>query len=214
MPIFQSDLIIPSFLRAAIADIQRNKFLADDMMKETATDALLKGVYGVKEQERLKAFLKKKIHILVEHRQPDQAAYPCVVFSMGSGQEDTKQGLSNDYESEDVQISSLGGAITSNPRVIIEKITPSSYDPETGAIQFAAGVNLDRLGVYSGMLIYDTVNQKYHEINLVLDSSNLLIDGFPIDKAPNLDNMAIYPSKQIAINTIRSVKMWENHTLH
>lgn len=212
MSIFQPDLIITSGIRAALLDLRKNLFLVDDMFKCTLQDELVKKAYS-QEAERAKAFLKKEIHLYTEHRVPDQAKYPCIVFAIGSGQEDSKQGLSNDYASSELDANSLGGAIVNTPRVIVPSTTPLSYDPLTGQIEFQPSIDLSTLGVYEDMYIFDSVNAKHYQIRLVMDNHILFIDPIDPAQAPNLTNMAIYPTKNIVKNTHRSVKMWENHTI-
>lgn len=61
--------------------------------------------------------------------------------------------------------------------------------------------------------MYDSVNKKFYQIELVLDDNNLLIEA---GQSPNLKDMAIYRTPKISSGNVkhtkRSIWYWETHT--
>ena len=208
--IFQTDLVWYSAFTAALADLRKNLFVIEDAYSQLRTDPFLRKLYGEKEVERLKAFLSKEINIFVQHRTPDLAKFPAIVIRCGSAEEDAhKDALGDSFQQERVDPTTLGGAY-SESSVLIGPITPESYDPLTGTITFGDNVDLSASNIFDTHYIYDVVNQKYYGIQLVLDSSNLLIEP---NSKPNLTNMLIKRSKDSFGHVRRSVWFWETDSI-
>lgn len=210
MGIFQSDLIITSALRVGIADIRKNRYLADQMLEELTKDPYLKDVYGEQEIRRFREFLDNEIYVFVEHRPPDTVKYPCVVVSIGSGQEDSRQMLADGHSVAEGTLGSLGGAVAASPRTMLGPVTPIAYDKLTGQVTFDSKVNLSESTVFEDMFVYDSKNNKFYKIELVLDNQTLLIEP---GSNPDLTDMSIYPTKQVVNHIQREIKVWENHSL-
>ena len=210
--IFQSDLILATSIRAGLADMRKNLFIIDDMMKDLTTDPLLKKLYGEKEVQKMKDFLSREIFVNLEHKQPDQAKFPNVTISIGGGQEDPRQSLSDGYDSGAtlaMPLSKTKGAISDNPRIILGPVSAQSYDSMTGQITFPPSADLSN--VFEDMYVYDSKNNKFFQISLVLNQSELLIQpGSQLDT----NALYVYPTAQVVQNTMRSLKIWENHTIH
>ena len=210
MSIFQTDLVFYSAFSAALADLRRNVFVIDDAYSNLRTDPFLRKLYGEKEVERLKNFLTKEISIFVEHRTPDLAKFPSISIRCGGGHEsEDKDALGDSFQQERVDPDTLGGAYAENS-IIIGPVTPQSYDPLTGTITFSNDIDLSASNVFDTQYVYDSVNQKYYHIELVLDSSNLLIEP---NSKPNLTNMLITKSKKSLGHVRRSIWFWETNSI-
>ena len=210
MGIFQADVALHTFLKIALADMRRNKFLLQQAFEDLANDSLYKDQYGKSEQERIAALLDRQIMIYSGHRPPDTAKYPCFVIKLGSGQEDSGRESLNDYpESEQVDSNTLNGAFP-NEKIIAEGLTPISYEESTGTITFNLDTDLDTLRVFDGHFILDTINNKKYPIILVLNKSQLLIDSV---HDINLTNLKIVTKDKNYSHTKKTLWFWENHTI-
>jgi len=210
MAIFQADLILYSALNVALADMRRNTFVLDEAYGCVTQDPFLKDAYGQKEVERLKATLKKELHIFMGHRPVDMMKFPCYVIKIGGGQEDAaKDALGDSFQSEIVDATTLGGAFNETPN-ISGPITPINYDQLSGQLTFDEATNLDILNVYEGHYVYDSINNNYYDIKLVTSSATLLIEAGSL---PNLTNMYITRKKNSIGHTKRSIWAYETHTI-
>jgi hypothetical protein len=77
---------------------------------------------------------------------------------------------------------------------------------------FGAGINLITSNIFDTQFVFDSVNEKYYPITLVLDSSNLLIE-LPAGAKPNFTNMTITRQKESYGSIRRSIWVWETHSL-
>lgn len=210
--IFQSDLLWYSALEAALADMRKNKFLLDDAYSCLLTDPLMKQMYGQKEIDNFKAFLDKKIHIFTEHRPPDTAKFPAFVIQIGGGTEDAgKDALGDGYGREDVDPATLGG-VFQTPQYVVEPRTPIEYDDLTGQVTFGPDVDLTKSNVFEDQIVYDEVNKKGYVIQLVIDSSNLVLEQ-GINPPPNLTGMTIRQRSNVVAHTRRAIWAYETHTV-
>lgn len=208
MAIFQTDMLFYSAIQVGLADMRKNKYVLDDAYSELVNDKYLKNLYGKKEIDNFRSFIDRKIWLFTEHRQPDQAAFPCIVIKIGPGKEDNpKDALGDSYQSEVVSPASLGG-VYRVPQILVGPITPDDYDVATGQVTFGSNVNLTTSNVFPGQFLYDTVNGKSYEIQLVLDDSNLLIDA-ALNPPPDLTNMIIKPTRDSIGQIRRSIWAWE-----
>ena len=208
--IFQTDLWLDVALKAAIADMRKNLYLLEDAYAHLISDPLLSQAYGKKEVDRIKAFIQKDINIFVEHRIPDIAKFPAVVIKVGGGNEDSpKDALGDSYQKDFVDPATLGGAFPATNN-IVGPVTPSAYDSNLGQITFGSNVNLTSLNIYETQFVYDSVNDAYYPILVVLDDSNLLIEQ---GAKPNLTNMYIKRAKESYSNNRRSIWHWETNEL-
>lgn len=211
MSIAQTDLIIFSALKLGLADLRRNKFALKDAYSQLTTDPYLKEAWGEAEAERLVKLLDKNIDIYLAHKQTiGSAKFPCFVIKMGSATEDSSRESLNDYqESEKVDSSTLGGAFPDN-KIILENITPTSYDKLTGQMTFGDGVDLDSSQVFDGHFVLDTKNNKKYEITLVLGSKDLMID--PVNDI-DLTNIKIISGDIDLAHETKKVWYLESHVI-
>lgn len=207
----QTDLILFSALRLGLADLRRNKFVLEAAYDQLKTDPFLKDQWGESEVKRLTAMLDKNIEIYMAHKQNiNSAKFPCFVIKMGGGQEDSaKESLGDYLQSEKVDGSKLGGAFPDG-KIIIENVTPTSYDPLTGQMIFGDDVDLDKLQVFDGHFVLDIKNNKKHEITLVIGKNTLMIE--PV-KDISLTNMKITTGDLNMSNEGKTIWYWENHVI-
>lgn len=207
--IFQTDLIWYSSLMAGLADLRKNRFVLEDAYSNIMCDPYLKDAYGKKEVENFKAFLDRKIYVFTEHRLPDQATFPCIVINVGSGDEDkAKDAIGDSFQQERVDPATLGGVFPT-PMILVPPCTPEHFDPLTGQITFGNDVSLNKSNVYEGQYVFDEINKKFYQIQLVIDDSNLLLEE-GLNPAPNLTGMTIRPSQNLVGHIRRSIWAWEN----
>ena len=206
--IFQTDLIWYSSLMAGLSDLRKNRFLLEDAYSNILSDPYLKEAYGKKEVDNFKAFLDRKIGVFTEHRLPDQASFPAIVIKVGPGDEDkVKDALGDSFTTEKVDPATLGG-VFKTPMILVPPTTPINFDPLTGQVTFGAGVNLTTSNVFEGQYVYDEVNNKAYQIQLVIDDSNLLLES-GLNPAPNLTGMTIRPSQNLVGHVRRSIWVYE-----
>ena len=210
MSIFQADLIWSTALRAAIADMRKNQYLLEDAYSDLLTDPYLKSLYGLKEVERFKSFILKEIDVFVNHRPPDLIKFPCICINVGPAEEDAaKDALGDSFQDEHRDPATLGGARTDS-NVIIGPVTPQSYDYLTGVMTFGPGVDLIASNVFDSQFVYDSINNTFYPIELVMDASNLLIEA---GSKPNLTNMYIQTAKRSLGQIRRSIWFWRTDSL-
>lgn len=210
--IAQSDLLWFTAIEVALADMRKNRFLMDDAYSNLLCDPYLSKNYGQKEIDNFKAFLDRKIYIFTEHRPPDTAKFPAYVIQIGGGTEDNaKDALGDSYQQDIVNPATLGG-VFDTPTVLVKATTPIEYDNLTGAVTFGDDVDLTKSNIFEGQFVYDEVNKKAYEIQLVIDSSNLTLEQ-GINPAPNLTGMTIRPTRNAVGHTRRSIWAYETHTV-
>lgn len=206
--IFQTDLIWYSSLMAGLADLRKNRFVLEDAYSNMMCDPYLKDAYGKKEIENFKAFLDRKIYVFTEHRLPDQATFPCIVIKVGPGDEDkAKDAMGDGYQQDKVDPATLGGVFQS-PQILVPPCTPEDYDVMTGQVTFGEDVNLTKSNVYEGQYVYDEVNKKAYQIQLVINDATLLLEE-GLNPPPNLTGMTIRPTQNLVGHTRRSIWAWE-----
>jgi hypothetical protein len=212
MGIVQTDLILYSALRLGLADLRRNRFVLKDSYDQVISDPFLKDQWGEAEAERLVKMLDKNIEIYMAHKQSiNSAKFPCFVIKMGSAQEDSNRESLGDYlETEKVDGASLGGAFP-DARIVIENITPISYDNLTGQMTFGNNVNLDTLQVFDGHFVLDTKNNKKYEIEVVIGNHDLILKE--PSKDVDLTNMKIVTGDINMANDKKTIWYFENHTI-
>lgn len=207
-----TDLYMVQALQYMLADLRRNQFLLNDIIGDVLTDPLLSRIYGAKELEKIKKFIKKNIQVNMEYML-DMARLPAIAVRIGGGVEDvsaTGDVLGDGYESESVPANTLAGVMP-GPRIVVGPFTAISYDKNTGKVVVPDTVSLKR--VFAGMQLYDEVNQKAYEIVLV-DSDTSFYLKPKLKSKINLNNATIrspYPDK--AIHTKRYWQAREQITL-
>lgn len=207
-----SDLYMVQALQYMLADLRRNKHLIKDILSDVVTDPLLARIYGAKEVEKFERFLKKHIQINMEYLL-DAARLPAIAVRIGGGVEDvssTGDVLSDGYDSEPVAANTLEGVMP-GPRIIVGPFTAISYDSKTGKVTVPDTVSL--AAVFSGMFLYDEVNQKAYEIILVDSDVTFYLKPKIKDKI-NLNQCTIRaPHPDKAMHTRRYWQARENITL-
>jgi hypothetical protein len=211
--IFQSDLVLMSTIQLGLNDLRRNNFLLDEAFGSLVLDPYLAKMYGQKEIDRFQTFISKNIGLYVDHRPPDNGKFPCIVIKVGAGTEDTsREALGDSYQSELREPSYYKGAIATIPNILLGPVTPISYNMYTGLITFDPSVSLSKSNVFdTTCMIVDNINQKSYPIALVMSDNSLQI-ATGIQNI-NLTGMTITPVNQQLANTIRSLWMYENHTI-
>jgi hypothetical protein len=78
----------------------------------------------------------------------------------------------------------------------------------TGQVTFGEDVNLTKSNVYEGQYVYDEVNKKAYQIQLVINDATLLLEE-GLNPPPNLTGMTIRPTQNLVGHTRRSIWAWE-----
>lgn len=206
--IFQDDMIIYTAIVAALEDVKANPYYIDDIASQILTDPLLDKNYGAQEVQKFKDFMKQKFYVSVTHQIKD-AKFPAISIALGPGSEDqAKAALGDSYEKTTIGGDKLG-ASASKPRIIVGPTTPTSYDPLTGAMSFDDKVNLDNVFADS-MVVFDEINSKAYPIQLVMDSSNLMIEE---GSQPNLTGCTIRPASNDYVQLRKSLFFYNNYEI-
>lgn len=204
-----TDLYMKAFIDFILEDIRENEFLVDDILSDVTEDPFLNEVYGQKEVEKFKRFLKKDIVVNLEQN-IDLAQLPCIAIEIGGGTEDTSKtgdALSDGYRQETEDVLTLQGALFSPTQVKAGPTTPILYDQDTGTVTFASNVDLSK--VYEGMVIYNTISKRSYPIQLVLNANEVLIEeGTPAD----FNNVIITVKPQSIKHIRRFIPFYEDVT--
>lgn len=206
--IFQDDMIIYTAIVTALEDVKANPYYIDDIASQILTDPLLDKIYGAQEVQKFKDFMKKKFYVSVTHQIKD-AKFPAISIALGPGSEDqAKAALGDSYEKTTIGADALGSS-ASKPRIIVGPTTPTSYDPLTGAMSFDDKVNLDNVFADS-MVVFDEINSKAYPIQLVMDSSNLMIEE---GSQPNLTGCTIRPASSDYVQLRKSLFFYNTYEI-
>lgn len=207
---FTADMVITSSLKEGIKRLKQNLYVIDSINADLLEDQILKDTYGQAEADRFRAFMaRNEINIVLDHRPPEQAKYPCISVGIGQGSEEPQQKLAlgdgNDTIMTDPK--DLRGAQVT-PQNIVGPFTPDSYDKITGVVTAPDSVSFKN--VYSNQYLVDNVNNQKYKIELVLDDKTLMIAP---GSDPNLTGATITSAYGTVGNTRRSVYCRENYTL-
>lgn len=151
MAIWQGDVFFRRIIELTLKDIKDNPWLVDDILSDFILDPMLSGVYGQKEVENAKTWLKNnEVSIFLPHRM-DLEKMPCITISIGSNAEDKSLARLGDQTPfiETYEASGIGKTIP----YIIEPFSYLSYDQPTGFIETPPEVDLTI--IQPGMVIVD-----------------------------------------------------------
>lgn len=207
---FTADMIITSSLKEGIRRLKQSLYVIDSINEDLTADSLLKDTYGQTEKDRFRKFVERnEVNVVLDHRPPESAKYPCISVGIGQGSEEpqAKLALGDGHDTIMVNPEDLKGAKIT-PRVIVGPVTPESYDKMTGTIVLPDSVSLR--DVYAGQFVHDTKNNKNYVIELILDEHTILITS---GSDPDLNGMTISPSTSQVGNTKKSVWCRENYSI-
>tara|TARA_R100000951_G_scaffold112718_1_gene113471 strand:- start:2992 stop:3996 length:1005 start_codon:yes stop_codon:yes gene_type:complete len=150
--IWQGDVFFRRIVELTLEDLKNNDWLVDDILSDFVQDPMLSTIYGQKEIENAKKWLKEnEISVLLPHRM-DVEKFPCVTISIGSNTEDRALARLGDLSEcvETFEASDIGRTIP----YIIEPFAYESYVQLTGEIKVDTAV-VDLSIVQPGMVVID-----------------------------------------------------------
>ncbi len=194
--IFQSDLVIQSALKAAMADLRRNPYLLDYAFASLVYDDLTKSQYGAKAVEQGKKwFLNTEIPIFINTR-IDEAKFPCISIVLMESNEEQNTLADVHYETHE----ELAGTSEVQWEILIGPFNPLSYDFNTGKMVIPSAA-LNDIAITPGLVLVDSSGNSYE----ILDSANgdnsfYLEDNLVADFANSTIRIKA-PSKLISIES-------------
>jgi hypothetical protein len=200
MSIKSSDLFIYKAINAAIDDIRKSDYVLDDILGDAVTDPLLSTIYGQKEVDKFRRFMKNKIQVDMAYN-IDTAKVPAIAISLEEGTEDTSKtgdALGDGFQQQQIDPGTTYG-VFKPVQVILGPVTPIAYDSITGTVTFPTNVSLK--SVFDGQILYDEKNKVSYPIQVVLDDQTLMIE---VGSEPDLDGITIRAPKNVVSNTVRS----------
>jgi hypothetical protein len=160
MAIFQGDVFFRRIIEVILQDMRENPWLVDDALSDFVCDPILSGIYGQKEIENAKKWLKdNEISILLPHRM-DMERMPCITVSVGSNQEDKSLARLADQTPfiDTYEASDIGKTIS----YIVKPFTYISYNQADGF--FEVPTNVDLAIIRPGMVAIDPDTGVGYEI--------------------------------------------------
>ena len=189
MAIWQGDVFFRRIIELTLKDIKENPWLVDDILSDFILDPMLSGIYGQKEIENAKKWLKEnEVSIFLAHRM-DMEKMPCITISIGSNTEDKSLARLADQtnEIETYEASDIGKTI----QYVIEPFAYTSYDEPTGTFVVPDSVDLNIIS--AGMVVVDPLTGGGY---VIVDKTN---SGFTIatGTAISATTMGILPQYRI-----------------
>jgi hypothetical protein len=151
MAIWQGDVFFRRIIDLTLKDIRENDWLLDDILSDFILDPMLSGIYGQKEIDNAKKWIKEnEISVFLPHRM-DLEKMPCVTISIGSNVEDKSLARLGDLTPcvETYEASDIGKTI----QYVQKPFTIVSYDQPTGYIEVPDSVSLTI--IQPGMVVVD-----------------------------------------------------------
>lgn len=151
MSIFQSDVFFRRIIELTLNDIKQNDWLIDDVLSDFVIDPMLSGMYGQKEIENARKWIKEnEVSVFLKHRM-DMEKMPCITISIGSNYEDKSLATLADQTNcvETYEASDIGKTI----QYVTEPFQYTSYDQPTGFFQTPTEVDLTV--IQPGMVVVD-----------------------------------------------------------
>ncbi len=151
MAIWQGDVFFRRIIELTLKDIKDNPWLVDDILSDFVLDPMLSGIYGQKEIENAKKWIKdNEISVFLPHRM-DLEKMPCITISIGSNSEDRSLARLGDLTPciDTYEASDIGKTIP----YVVEPFSYTSYDQPTGFIETPPEVDLTI--VQPGMVVVD-----------------------------------------------------------
>lgn len=188
--IIQSEIIIRTALKYALADIRKNPWLLDFAFASMPKDTVTAKEYGEKSLKEAKEwFLKNDIHVAINPNL-DEGQFPLIAISpMDSGQEAETVG--------DVDSTPWEESDESWP-VLAQNLKANLYIPETGVV----GLNTETdVGIFAGMSVIDK-NGKIFEITDVYSSTRFQIPPFSLADLSSFTLKGHRPNYKIFIESV------------
>lgn len=173
------ELIVESIIRDGFQNIKNDMSIVDYLFNEFLRTYNVQK-YGQPEIDKIKALIMKPIAVVYDYGEVG-AKSPCYSIMLGTDEEDKQRAVLGDlYEQLDEPITD---PIELEGLIVVNNMTPTSYDPNTGFVHVADSVDLTP--VYAGFIYTDASNVD-HEV--LVGMSN--IDGskyFLIGKNEEVD---------------------------
>lgn len=175
MGLVATDIVVKSMIEAALDHLRKNEWLLDDVFGELATDPLSRVEYGWKEVDSAKKWFKANDIIAVFPFRQDGPRLPCFTVVVSSTAEDTENASLGD-EGEETGIDLPEFDPRQNallPQQVYRPFTPKSYDPVTGTMALADG--LDPSFLVPGQFMVSARSGKAYQILAVLGGGQFRI---------------------------------------
>jgi hypothetical protein len=187
--IWQGDVVLRRIIELILKDLKENPWLVDDILSDFTNDPMLSSIYGQKEIDNAKKWLKdNEISIFLKERM-DTEKLPCVTIAIGSNIEDRNLARMADLSHvvEDLEPGKIGRTIP----YIIPPFDIVSYDQATGFFTTPSTVDLSI--ITPGMVAIDPVTGGGYVISAVG------VGGFYIaaGTAVSATNIGILPQYRI-----------------
>jgi hypothetical protein len=163
MGMWQGDVFFRRIIELIINDIRDNEWLLDDVLSDLVTDPMLSGVYGQKEINNAKKWLRdNEISVLLPHRM-DLEKVPCITISIGSNIEDRSLARLGDLTPyvDSYNANQVGKSIS----YVVQPFQFVSYDQATGFIETPSSVDLAILT--PGMVVVNPANGSGYVIKSI-----------------------------------------------
>ena len=146
MGIIATDILLKSFLEAAIADLRANSWILEDVFSGLASDPMAAPEAGWKEvQAAMEWFQKTDIPVLLQHRIGDAPKIPCFSISYQPSREMAERAsLGDEGFVEDYAMDRPDRGVIAVQK-ITRNFTPNSYDKTTGLVVMPDSVNTDTM---------------------------------------------------------------------
>jgi hypothetical protein len=151
MAIWQGDVFFRRIIELTLKDMRDNPWLVDDVLSDFVNDPMLSGIYGQKEIDNAKKWLKENdINVYLPHRM-DLTQMPCITISIGSNTEDRRLARLGDLTPcvEEYTASDIGKTI----QYIQQPFDYTNYTQATGYIETPPEVDLAIIS--PGMVVVD-----------------------------------------------------------
>jgi len=173
MSITSFDIEVYAILKAGIAHIRSNIDVLDKIFDNFNSDHL-KNLYGKKEIERIKEFVRDNdIPVKLAWNLTPQDI-PCYSLHLAQSTEDVGKAFLHDYAGEVIETKD-------QPRIINEKFVPSSYDEAGGTL--VAPNTVDLTLTRPGHILVDAKKEKYLIINITNQVIEIQVEGDRPDMA-------------------------------
>src|SRR5271156_6444172 len=177
--ITQTEVFLKTLLEESIQDIKTNLWLLDHILWDFTHNPFLKQKYGQKQVDAAKTwFTNNNINVFHQYVK-DKEKFPCLVITLGSSVEHQDYRTLGDVGSETIGLAptEVGQKIP----YIVPPQTPIGFEPSTGTVEFAEGVDLS--AVSAGMVLLNPVNGNGTPV-LSVNGQNVIIQaGLELDSS-------------------------------
>lgn len=159
--IHQSDIVIASAIRVALADIRANPALLDWVFASLPQDPLTWKEYGMKSVQAAKDWFLKTDIPVVTNPAFNELKAPVITIALKESTEATNESTTGDTHSEPIEDNDTTWPALCTP------FTPVSYVPATGTVVLSAAP--DGFYLAAGMFIVDKGGKAYEITNVIND---------------------------------------------